>query len=147
MSNHYIADKFRFWKSPDFRNDYLLHYYPKSTSTDVTEGLVFPEKMIQILEKREWNYSHKPSNLDLEYNCPWINLQDGGKFIQPKQKCKNLKFFTFQHRTPVGTVCHGRYEEGGGTLQTETYENIPGGRWNTIKVVFPIDCQTPCRTR
>lgn len=72
-------DKFRFWKTQDFRNDYLLHYYPTGTGNNITDGLVLPERMIQILEPRDWNYSHQSNTLELRFNCPWLNLEDGGK--------------------------------------------------------------------
>lgn len=75
----FLLDKFRFWKTQDFRNDYILHYYPASAGTDITDGIVLPEKMIQILENREWNYSHQTNALGFNQNCPWLNLEDGGK--------------------------------------------------------------------
>lgn len=75
---YFLAGKFRFWKPAEFRNDYLLHYYPTGSGKDISDGLILPEKMIQILEKPNWNYSHQNNKLDLTSNCVWLNLEDGG---------------------------------------------------------------------
>lgn len=78
-----MAEKFRFWKPVDFINDYKLHTYRAHLGTDPTYEFVVPAKMVRIINKREWNYSHDPP-LETEdqatiSQCPWLNVDNGGK--------------------------------------------------------------------
>lgn len=97
------TEKFRFWKPADFTNDYKLHTYRPHLGTDASYEFVVPAKMVRITDKREWNYSHDPPPAaDKSPQCPWLNVDDGGKLTK-NRTCERLRA-CFMFHTCVSSV-------------------------------------------
>lgn len=99
--------------------------------------------MVQILEKREWNYSHQSNSLPLDQNCPWLNLQDGGRFKMNFVMATNCNFNMICRKT-IGRLCFRCDKASCGIVQTKANENIPNQLWYPFETIFSIHFKTSC---